>query len=56
MGEDMLMEISNPTFYKVPGEKNTVKKVKSAYFLDSIYEEARNLNTLDDNYVRKSEN
>ena len=56
LGEDMLMRISDPTFYMVPGEKNTGEKIKSAYFSDSICEEARNLNTLYANCIRTNGN
>ena len=56
LGEDMLMGISDPTFYMVPGEKNTGEKIKSAYFSDSICEEARNLNTLYANCIRTNGN
>lgn len=52
----MLMGISDPTFYMVPGEKNTGEKIKSAYFSDSICEEARNLNTLYANCIRTNGN
>ena len=52
----MLMEISDPTFYMVPGEKNTGEKIKSAYFSDSICEEVRNLNTLYANCIRTNGN
>ena len=50
------MRISDATFYMVPGEKNTGEKIKSAYFSDSICEEARNLNTLYSNYIRTNKN
>lgn len=56
MGENVLMGITDPTFCMVSGEKNTGKKLKSAYFSDSICEKARNLNTLYVNYIRKNRN